>query len=64
MSLPSVVLFYKGDEEVKRLFINCGWICNTNTIKSGIKRSLYGIEDFDWDIAKAYGLTIKKEDLY
>lgn len=62
MSLPSVVVFYKNEIEVKREFINCGWICNPNTIKSGIKRTLSFCESFDWDVAEAYGLKISKED--
>ena len=62
MSLPSIVIFYKNGVEIEREFINCGWICNTNTVKNGIKRALIGHE-IDWDIAKAYGMEISKDDL-
>jgi hypothetical protein len=64
MSLPSVVIFYKGDEEVRRQFINCGWFCNNNTVKNGIKRSLINSgNDFEWDVAKAYGMSFTKEEV-
>jgi hypothetical protein len=64
MSLPSVVIFYKKDKEVKREFINCGWICRPETVKSAIKRSLQSSkEKFDWDLAKAYGMEIKIDEL-
>ena len=62
MSLPSVVIFYKEDQEVSREFINCGWICNDKTIASGIKRSLIG-KTFDWDTAKAYGKKFTKKEI-
>ena len=64
MSLPSVVIFYKENEEVKRQFINCGWICNNNIVKNGIRRSLINSgNDFQWDIAKAYGMSFTKEEV-
>lgn len=63
MSLPSTVIFYKNNVEVKRSFINCGWICNQKTIKSAIKRSLLSSDAFDWDEAEAYGYRIRKEDI-
>ena len=67
MSLPSVVIFYKEDKEVKRLFINCGWICNEETVKNGVKASLVFHDhdhDFEWDVVKAYGMSFTKKDLY
>lgn len=58
MSLPNRVIFYKNEIEV-----NCGWICNINTVKNAIKRTLMmSDEKFDWDIAKAYGMEISKEE--
>lgn len=64
MSLPSIAIFYKEDQEIRREFINCGWFCNEKTVKSGLKRTLEHIgEDFDWDVADAYGMKIKKEEL-
>ncbi len=63
MSLPSVVIFYKDEKEIRREFINCGWFCNPDTVKSAIKRtlSLCG-DDFDWDTAEAYNMKFKKEE--
>lgn len=63
MSLPSIVVFYKDGEVIKRSFINCGWICNIDTIKSAIKRTLEIEKDFEWDDAEAYGIKITKTDL-
>jgi hypothetical protein len=63
MSLPSVVIFYNKNEEVKRQFINCGWFCNYKTVINGIKRSLIDSNDFEWDIAKAYSMTFTKEEV-
>ena len=64
MSLPSIVTFFKGEKEVKRCFTNCGWFANDDAIISGIKRSLSTInENFDWDTAKAYDKTFKKETI-
>jgi hypothetical protein len=61
MSLPNVVVFYKNGNEIKRAFINCGWICNPNTVKSAIKRTLIDCcEVFEWDVAEAYGMKISK----
>ena len=63
MSLPSIVTFYKNEIEVKREFINCGWFCNINTVKSGIKKTLMMCDKFDWDIAEAYGIKISRDEL-
>jgi hypothetical protein len=63
MSLPSIVTFYQDGKEVKREFINCGWICNKRTIISGIKRALMMADPFEWDMAEAYGEEIKKEEI-
>lgn len=63
MSLPNVVTFYKEGKEIKREFINCGWICRPDTVKSALKRTLSNMEIFDWDLAKAYGMEIKHEEL-
>lgn len=62
MSLPSIVIFYKNGVEIERVFINCGWICNINTVKNGIKRALIGHDELDWDIAEAYGMSISKDE--
>ena len=64
MSLPSVVIFFKDEEEVKREFINCGWFCTTESVKNGIKRTLMMCENFEWDVAKAYNMTFKKEEIF
>ena len=64
MSLPSVVIFYKDENEIKRAFINCGWFCNPNTVKNAIKRTLIDCgEVFDWDVAEAYGMKISKTEI-
>ena len=61
MSLPSTVIFYKDGNEIKRAFINCGWFCNPNTVKRGIKQTLINCgEVFEWDVAEAYGMKISK----
>jgi hypothetical protein len=65
MSLPSTVIFYKEDKEIRREFINCGWICNEKSVKNSLERTLLHCgEDFDWDVAEAYGMKImnKRED--
>ena len=68
MSLPSSVIFYKDGIEVRYEFTNCGWICNPDTVKRGIIRTLIDCSgDFDWDdwdIAEAYGFKISKEELF
>jgi hypothetical protein len=65
MSLPSVVIFYKDEKEIKRAFINCGWVCNQNTLKNAIKRSLIDCgEAFEWDIAEAYGVKITETEVF
>lgn len=64
MSLPTIVVFFKEEKEVKRCFTNCGWFANDKTIINGIKRSLISIEEeFDWDTAQAYDKTFKKETI-
>lgn len=64
MSLPSVVVFYKDENEVKRAFINCGWFCNPDTVKRAIKRTLIECDEvFDWDVAEAYRMKISKADV-
>lgn len=64
MSLPSYVIFYKDGNEIKRAFINCGWFCNPDTVKSAIKRTLIDCGDtFKWDIAEAYGMQISKTEV-
>ena len=64
MSLPSYATFYYEGEEVKKLFVNCGWICNRQTIESSINEALrqhaYSNESFEWDEVKAYGETLTK----
>jgi hypothetical protein len=62
MILPSVVTFYKDNKEVRRLFVNCGWFCNPETIKNGIKITLKMNKKFDWDIAEAYNVKFNKKD--
>lgn len=65
MSLPSIVIFYKDGKEVKREFINCGWFCNPKTVKNGIKTTLMMCGDnFEWDSAKAYEMTFKKDEVF
>jgi hypothetical protein len=64
MSLPSVVIFFKDEKEVKREFTNCGWFCNTESVINGIKRTLMMCGDFEWDVAKAYNMTFKKEEIF
>lgn len=64
MSLPSVLIFYKENEEVKRQFVNCGWFCNPETIKRGIRGSLIDSgSDFEWDIAEAYSMKFTKSEI-
>jgi len=64
MSAPSICIFYKDQIEIRRYFINCGWFCNTDTIKRGVKDTLVNCGDeFDWDIVEAYGMKISKEEI-
>jgi hypothetical protein len=66
MSLPSYATFYYKGEEVKKLFVNCGWICNRETIERSINRALQDYymnkdnEVVEWDEVKAYGETLTK----
>lgn len=63
MGLPSTVIFYKENEEVKRQFINCGWFCNPKTVKRGIRSLIDSGGDFEWDNAEAYGIKFTKSEV-
>lgn len=51
MSLPSYAIFYKGDEEVYREFVNIGWFYDEKLIP----KLLHGITyPDDWDSVQVY----------
>jgi hypothetical protein len=63
MSLLNIAFFYKDNVEIKRLFTNCGWICNNETIISGIILTLSNHESFDWDSVEAYGKQFTVDEI-
>lgn len=63
MSLLNIVTFYKDGIKIRTEFINCGWICNPETIASALKRTIsMSSEKFDWDYAEAYGTIITNQN--
>ena len=64
MSFPSVVTFFKDEEQVKQTFTNCGLFVTDKSIKNGIRRSLKRLDEtFEWDTALAYGTRFAKTEI-
>lgn len=78
MSLPSYAVFKKGDEEVKRVFINCGWFHDGQKTTIRMIKEMYmdewGSKKYpdeqrsslipeDYDTVQIYDETLMKEEV-
>lgn len=65
MSLPSRAIFYTDDlKEIYRAFVNCGWICDRNTI-TRVLEELEKANAFpeEWGYIDLYGFRFSNDEV-
>lgn len=62
MSLPSHAIIFNDGKEVDKIFVNCGWVCDSRSIIRILKEIKETIET-EWDKIFLYGDYYPKEEV-